>query len=195
MRIGLFLTLLLLLPPPASADASASTTIEAAPKDPESSRQQNLDRLLGKLHNASPHMDVSRIEQDIWEIWSRNASPTAEVLLRESSAAIAADDYDPAEQMLSQLVETYPTFAEAWNRRASLYYLLRRFDAAMIDIEKALELEPRNFGALVGKGMILHAQHKTDEALAAFKEALAINPHLQVVRDEIKLIENQEPHV
>ena len=195
MRFGLFLVTLLLLPAPAWAQAAATTTIEVAPKNPEATRQQKLDSLLGKLHNPSPHQDVSRIEQEVWEIWSHNASPTAAVLLLQSSDAISAGDLDPAEQMLSQLVETYPTFAEAWNRRASLYYVLKRYDAAMIDIDKALELEPRNFGAWVGKGMILHAQNKSDEALAALKEALAINPHLQAVKDEIKLIENQEPHV
>ena len=187
--------LLLFLPVPAWAQASASTTVEVAPKNPEIDRQQKLDSLLGKLHNPSPHVDVPRVEQEVWEIWSHNASPTAAVLLLQSSAAISAGDLDPAEQMLSQLVESYPTFAEAWNRRASLYYLLKRYDAAMIDIEKALALEPRNFGAWVGKGMVLHAQNKSDEAIAALKQALTINPHLQAVKDEIKLIENQEPHV
>ena len=195
MRSGLIFILLLWAPVPALAQASSSTTVEVAPIAPEAARQQKLDSLLGKLHNASPHMDVSRIEQEIWEIWSRNSSPTAEVLLRQSSVAISAGDLDPAEQMLSQLVEVYPTFAEAWNRRASLYYVLKRYDAAMIDIEKAIALEPRNFGALIGKGMILQAQNKSDEAIAALKEALAINPHLQAVEDEIKILENQEPHV
>ena len=193
MRFGLIFILLLWAPLPALAQASSSTTVEVAPIDPEVARQQKLDSLLGKLHNSSPHMDVSRIEQEIWEIWSRNSSPTAEVLLRQSSVAISAGDLDPAEQMLSQLIETYPTFAEAWNRRASLYYVLKRYDAAMIDIEKAISLEPRNFGALIGKGMILLAQNKSDEAVAALKEALAINPHLQAVKDEIKFLENQEP--
>lgn len=195
MRFGLIFIVLLLMPVPALAQASASTTVEVAPVDPEVARQQKLDSLLGKLHTAPPHMDVSNIEQQIWEIWSRNTSPTAEVLLRQSSVAISAGDLDPAEQMLSQLVEVYPNFAEAWNRRASLYFELKRYDAAMIDVEKALALEPRNFGALIGKGMILHAQKKSDQAISALKEALAINPHLQVVRDEIKLIENAEPHV
>ncbi len=195
MRFGLVLIALVLLPAPAWAQAAATTTIEVAPKNPELTRQQKLDSLLGQLHNPAPHLDVSKIEQEVWEIWSHHASPTAAVLLLQSSAAITAGDFDPAEQMLSQLVETYPTFAEAWNRRASLYYVLKRYDAAMIDIEKALQLEPRNFGALVGKGMILHAQNKSDEAIVSLKDALAINPHLQAVKDEIKLIENQEPHV
>ena len=195
MKFGLLVTSLLLTPVPAWAQAPASSSVEVAPKNPEVDRQQKLDSLLGKLHNPSPHVDVPRLEQEVWEIWSHNASPTASVLLLQSSAAISAGDLDPAEQMLSQLVETYPTFAEAWNRRASLYYLLKRYDAAMIDIEKALELEPRNFGAWVGKGMTLHAQNKSDEAIAALNQALAINPHLQAVKDEIKLIESQEPHV
>ncbi len=140
-------------------------------------------------------MDVARIEQEILEIWARNSSPTAEVLLRQSSVAITAGDLDPAEQMLSQLVETYPNFAEAWSRRASLYYVMKRYDVGLIDIEKALALEPRNFSALLGKGMLLNAQGKSDEAIATLKDALAINPHMQSVRDEIKVIENSEPHV
>ncbi len=195
MRFSLILVTLLLVPAPAWAQAAASTTVDVAPKNPEAARQQKLDSLLGKLHNPSPHQDVSRIEQEVWEIWSHNASSTAAVLLLQSSAAISAGDLDPAEQMLSQLVETFPTFAEAWNRRASLYYVLKRYDAAMIDIDKALDLEPRNFGAWVGKGMILFAQNKSDEAIVAFKQALAINPNLPAVKDEIRLIENQQPHV
>ena len=130
-----------------------------------------------------------------WEIWSRNDSPTAEVLLRQSSAAIAARDFDPAERMLSQLLETYPAYAEAWNRRASLYYLMKRFDVAMIDIDHALELEPRNFGALVGKGMILRATGKGEAAIAAFRQALEINPHLAAVKAAIAQIEKDEPRI
>ena len=97
--------------------------------------------------------------------------------------------------MLAQLLETYPNYAEGWNRRASLYYQMKRYDAAMIDIDHALELEPRNFGALVGKGMILRATGKSDDAIAAFNEALAINPHLLAVKAAITQIEKDEPKI
>ncbi|MDE2384531.1 MAG: tetratricopeptide repeat protein [Alphaproteobacteria bacterium] len=175
--------------------ASATTTIPVAPLTPQQKQALELDQLLGKLHSAPKAADVSKLEGDIFALWARNDSPTAVVLLRESSAAIDARDFDPAEQMLSQLLETYPDFAEGWNRRAALYYLMKRYDAALIDVDHALALEPRNFGALIGKGMILRAQKKSDEAVAVLKEALAVNPHLEIVRDTIKMIEKESPHV
>ncbi|MBG1233315.1 tetratricopeptide repeat protein [Aestuariivirga litoralis] len=177
------------------AQASASTTLNAAPEKPEVTRQRQLDALLGKLHTAPANADVSKTEDEIWQIWVRNDSPTAEVLLRQSSAAISAGDYDPAEQMLSQALETYPKYAEAWNRRAALYYLIKRYDAALIDADHALALEPRNFGALIGKGLILQAQKKHDEAKAAFEEALQINPHLDAVAAMLKQIERDRPNI
>lgn len=182
-------------PAPMQGEASASTTIPVGQESPAEKRSKKLDRLLGQLHSAPPHSDTARIEAEIWEIWSRNDSPTAEVLLRESSAAISARDFEPAERMLSQLLETYPNYAEGWNRRASLYFQMKRYDAAMIDLDHALELEPRNFGALVGKGMILRAIGKSDDAIAAFNEALAINPHLLAVKAAITQLEKDEPKI
>ncbi len=188
---------------PAFADevqssATATTTIPVAPEvkiPPAQKRAEDLDKLLARLHHV-PHVpDITKTEADIWALWSQNDSPTAVVLLRESSAAIDAGDFDPAEQMLSQLLETYPDFAEGWNRRGALYYVMKRYDAAMIDIEHALSLEPRNFGALIGKGMILRAQGKSDEAIAALNEALVINPHMISVRETIKQIEKETPHI
>ena len=175
--------------------ATAKTTIPVGKDSPLEKRALKLDRLLGQLHGMPDHAGVAGVEAEIWEIWSRNDSPTAEVLLRQASAAINARDFDPAEKMLSQLLETYPNYAEAWNRRASLYYLMKRYDVAMIDINHALELESRNFGALVGKGMILRATGKGEQAIAAFNEALAINPHLRAVKAAIDQIEKDEPQI
>jgi tetratricopeptide (TPR) repeat protein len=182
-------------PAPVQGQASASTSIPVGPESPAEKRAKKLDRLLGQLHSAPVHSDTARIEAEIWEIWSRNDSPTAEVLLRQSSAAISARDFEPAERMLAQLLETYPDYAEGWNRRASLYYQMKRYDAAMFDIDHTLALEPRNFGALVGKGMILRATGKSDDAIAAFNEALAINPNLLAVKAAITQIEKDEPKI
>jgi tetratricopeptide (TPR) repeat protein len=196
------LALLLWIATPALAEdettapqASASTSIPVGKEDPALKRARKLDQLLGQLHRMPFHEGAAGVEAQIWEIWSRNDSPTAEVLLRQSSAAISARDFEPAEKMLSQLLETYPNYAEGWNRRASLYYLMQRYDVAMIDIDHALDLEPRNFGALVGKGMILRATGKGDEAVAAFKQALEINPHLLAVKAAISQIEKEEPRI
>jgi tetratricopeptide (TPR) repeat protein len=158
-------------------------------------RSQQLDVLFGELHKAAAPDASAKIQADIWAIWAHNDSATAEQLLRQAVAAMNAHEYDAAEQTLIQLVETYPDFAEAWNKRATLYFMQGRYDASLIDIEQVLELEPRHFGALAGKAMILRAQKRTGEALKVLKETLTINPHMQSVIEAIKDLEKSQPDI
>lgn len=174
---------------------TATLSIPLVKQDPEVMREKRLDSLLGKLHKAPQSENVTAIEKEIQEIWSRNKSATAEVLLQESTVAISAEDFNPAEQMLSQLLETYPRFAAGWQRRAFLYHLTGRPDAALVDIDHALDFEPRDYVAYALKGVILVDLNKGDEAIAAFRQALAINPNLPAVEAGIKKIEKEEPHV
>ena len=81
-------------------------------------------------------------------------------------------------RQLDALIEDYPTYAEAWNQRATTYYMMQNFEASLADIDKTLELEPRHFGALSGQSLILLAQGKRDQALKAIIAALAIHPFL-----------------
>ena len=178
-----------------SATSSATITIPLVKIDPEITRQNRLDNLLGRLHSAPKTDNVLAIEKEIGEILKRNKSATAEVLLQESTVAMAARDFDPAEKMLSQLLETYPKFEAGWASRAYLYQLADRPDAALIDIEHALALEPRDYVAHALKGVILMRFNKGDEAIAAFRQALAINPNLPEVEAGIKKIEKEQPHV
>ena len=154
---------------------------------------EQLDQLFGKLHQTS--VDSQSIEKNIWDLWARNPSPTAEVLLAQGTAAMNANELDAAEQTLIQLVESYPDFAEGWNRRATLYFMEKRYDASLVDIEHVLELEPRHFGALAGKGMILRLQGKTIQALKVLHEALQMNPHMDSVAEAIKDIEKNDPNI
>ena len=154
---------------------------------------EQLDQLFGKLHQTS--VDSQSIEKNIWDLWARNPSPTAEVLLAQGTAAMNASELDAAEQTLIQLVESYPDFAEGWNRRATLYFMEKRYDASLVDIEHVLALEPRHFGALAGKGMILRLQGKTIEALKVLQEALQMNPHMDSVAEAIKDIEKNDPNI
>jgi tetratricopeptide (TPR) repeat protein len=167
----------------------------AVAEDASKMREQQLDKLFGTLHQASTTVDPSKIENDIWAIWAHNDSPTAELLLRQAVAAMNAHEYDAAEKTLIQLVETYPTFAEAWNKRATLYFMEGRYDASLIDIEKVLDLEPRHFGALAGKAMILRAQGKNIEALRVLRETNSINPHMESVVQAIKDLEKANPDI
>jgi tetratricopeptide (TPR) repeat protein len=183
MRLFATLGLILALASPAMAE------------DAEKMRGQQLDKLFGVLHQTTTNQDFAKIELEIWALWAHNDSATAEVLLSQAVAAMNAQEYTAAEKMLVQLIETYPAYAEAWNKRATLYYMMKRYDASLIDIGHVLDLEPRHFGALAGKGMIMRAQGKNIDALKAYREALAINPHMEAVAAAVKELEKAEPDI
>ncbi|MDE2447120.1 MAG: tetratricopeptide repeat protein [Alphaproteobacteria bacterium] len=158
-------------------------------------RAAQLDRLFGELHPAVTKREPDKIIADIWQIWGRNDSPTAEWLIREGTAAMNAGEFDAAEKVFIQLIESYPNFAEGWNKRATLYYMVGRYDASLVDIQHVLDLEPRHFGALAGKAAILRAQGKTKEALAVLREVLVINPHMASAIEAIKELEKTQPDI
>ena len=161
----------------------------------DAKRIDQLDKLFGELHQASTTRDPDKIVADIWQIWGSNDSSTAELLIREGTAAMNAHEYDAAEKVLIQLVESYPEYAEGWNKRATLYFMMGRFDASLTDIQHVLDLEPRHFGALAGKAAILRAQGHNREALGVLREALAINPHMVSVQQSIKELEKEQPDI
>lgn len=190
----------LLAPVPAAlaqedVSASASASVSIAPKTPAELRAEELDRLFGQLHRKGADALAATAEKKIWDNWARNDSITAEVLLGQASKAMNAQEYETAEIILDRLLEAQPGYAEAWNRRATLNFLAKRYEKSLADIEKVLELEPRHFGALSGRGMILEAMDKPDEALAAYREALSMNPHMAAVKDKVKTMEKARPDI
>ena len=97
-------------------------------------------------------------------------------------------DYGIALELLDAIVEMRPGYAEGWNKRATLFYLMDDYDRAMRDILEVLEREPRHFGALSGLGLILQEVGQKRGALEAFRRALAVHPHLGNVQDSIKAL-------
>ena len=154
-----------------------------------------LDHLFGVLHDAPDMATAKLTEVQIWVIWSLNSGADAVAALSSASGAISAGDTSGAEQQLTALVQSHPDFAEAWNRRATLYYMMQRYDDSLADIAHVLELEPRHFGALSGKGMVLQAMGNNAAALKAFKEALAANPTMDNVKANIEALEKMEPEL
>ncbi len=194
---GMFLIcgfLLGLALPAAAAETNAEggdAAVEAAPRKPSEIRAEQLDILFARLYR-SQGLGTDGLEQKIWDLWSASDSPTAEVLLQQAGRAM--DDGAPAEALsiLDRLIGANPDFAEAWNKRAILYFMMKRDDASLKDIDKVLELEPRHFGALAGRGMILQRQKKYAAAMEAYREALALNPGMEAVKQAVKELERLE---
>lgn len=170
---------------------SGSAWAEEAQLSAAQQRDVQLDSLFGELR-GSDAANAPAVASKIWDVWARPSSATAEVLLQEASTAMAASDYDTAQVVLTKLIAAYPDFAEAYNRRATLFFVTGKYDESLKDIDKVLELEPRHFGALAGRGMIYQKQQKWSQALAAFEEALKINPGMMDVKAAINSIEKLE---
>ena len=87
--------------------------------------------------------------------------------------------------IFNELIENFPDYAEAWNRRATLHYLLGNYQESIGDIEKVLALEPRHFGAMEGLGLIFINLQEYDQAIKIYKEMLKILPHDDRIKDTI----------
>jgi tetratricopeptide (TPR) repeat protein len=148
-------------------------------------RDGRLDGLFAQLQHVASAREAQVIEQRIWIIWSEPTDPKIGLLLQEGVTAMAHDDFREALASFDRMVEEAPDFAEGWNKRATLYYLMGDYRASVLDIRRTLDLEPRHFGALSGLGLIYDAIEQPAAALRSFEAAIALNPHLQSIEQRI----------
>ena len=129
---------------------------------------------------------AGQAEAALWTMWCRSGRADLDARLGEAVAAMERRDFDEAGRLLTGLVGDAPDWAEAWNKLATLCYLQGRDDECVAAIHRALELEPRHFGALASLGEVLCSQGETEPALLAFGRALRLHPHLGAARDRIR---------
>jgi tetratricopeptide (TPR) repeat protein len=146
---------------------------------------QRLDPLFDRLKSAQA-AEAATAQREIWRIWIDTPDSVSERLMRQGIGAMAAEELAAARRIFDRLIEREPDFAEAWNKRATVHYLMGNFSASVSDIQKTLELEPRHFGALSGLGLIYDAIGEPEAAIRSFNAALEINPHLDGTRDRIE---------
>ena len=141
-----------------------------------------LDDLFERLAITASNEEASNITREIWQRWTANDDPNISQLMQIGIRGLSYSSYRRALQSFDQVIEMAPEFAEGWNRRATLYYHIKEYRRSIDDIKQTLRLEPRHFGAWSGLGLVSVAQDNYSGALAAFKKALAINPHLPNIR-------------
>jgi tetratricopeptide (TPR) repeat protein len=141
-----------------------------------------LDELFRQLAACAPG-DATRTEDRIWTVWMHHPHRAAAQALDRATRDIAARRYDIAETRLTVLLRSAPDFAEAWHKRATLYYLLGRDAECLHDIRRTLELEPRHFAAMLHFAEILLGAGASAEARFAFFAALSLHPHLPRARE------------
>lgn len=146
----------------------------------------SLDTLFAALKIAPDEASAKAIEQRIWAQWLNSGSDTCALLMTRVKVATDAKDYDLALKLLNAVVEIKPDYVEAWNRRATIYYLKNDYAHAIADIREILVREPRHFGALSGLGLMLQEIGDDKDALDAYRKALAVDPHLEHVPDVVR---------
>jgi tetratricopeptide (TPR) repeat protein len=148
----------------------------------------NLDTLFEALKIAPDAESAKAIEQRIWALWTVSGSDTCNLLMGRVKAATDEKDYELAINLLDSVIALKPDYTEAWNRRATIYFLMKDYGHSLADIREVLMREPRHFGALSGLGLILQDIGDDKHALEAYRRALAIDPHLDQIPDVIKTL-------
>jgi Flp pilus assembly protein TadD len=152
-----------------------------------STADQNNPALVALFERlATADEDEGRdLTRKIWAVWHESDDPVVSEMLVNGVALMQAGLLSYALEVFDELVEHAPSFAEGWNKRATVLYLLDRNDEAAADIGRTLELEPRHFGALSGLGLIRTESGDYAGALETFLKAREINPHLPGIEENI----------
>lgn len=157
-------------------------------RSPAASAPSLLHPLFQKLARAPDEREALAIEERIWALWMSHPNAAATAVLDRATGDIAARRYDIAETRLVRLLRVCPGYAEAWHKLGTLYYLLGRDEECLAQLHRALELEPRHFGALASIGEILLGTADSEGAALAFFSALRLHPRLAAVRERLQAL-------
>lgn len=145
-------------------------------QSPEARRAQMLDDLFSRLQRASDPAEAQALALSIQHIWLQIRSDTASLLMARAMQSIQSAQYKVALLLLDKITALEPGWVEAWNQRAMARFLSGDQEGAMADIDEAIKLEPRHFGALAGMGAILQQAGLDKQALQIYSKALALYP-------------------
>lgn len=163
----------------------SSTSAVADQTDPR------LDELFARLQTIENENTAAEVTRRIWELWRASDNALVEAAMERGARALVANRLVRAEHWFDQVIDMSPEYAEGWNQRATVRYLRGRYAESAADIRRTLILEPRHFGALSGLGLVYMELGREAAALEAFRRALAVNPHLSGVRENIELLEQR----
>lgn len=133
-------------------------------------------QMFHDLQTAQSEEAAGKIANDIWDSWLESGSDTADLIMQRAIAAQAGRDLDQARALYDHVIAIQPDYAEVWARRASLFLSQQNYNAALRDVNEALRLEPRHFGAWAGLGSVLENLGAEDAALIAYQRAIEIYP-------------------
>ena len=150
-----------------------------------------LDTLFAELRKAKSLAEAQRIERIIWAKWHWHKIPRLSQELRLGGMYLQENNFKKALYIFNKIIEEAPAFSEAYNKRATTYFLMKKYDKSLMDIKATLTLEPRHFGALSGMGLIFMNRGDFQRALVAFTTVLKIYPFSISAAANMKIIERE----
>lgn len=176
-------------------DAGPADAPEAAPpaltEQTEDQPQNRLDTLFAELKRERNERAAERIANRIQEEWSRSGSASIDLMMGWSRTAVENKKFDVALDFLDQVTTMRPAYAEGWNQRATVHFMMRNYAKSMADISHTLQIEPRHFAALSGMGQIMKARGNSELALQAWQRVLDIYPMMRSAQDEVATLSEE----
>jgi tetratricopeptide (TPR) repeat protein len=143
----------------------------------QSSQKIVLDKLFDQLVKTNDSNNAEQLEKQIWSVWSEH--PNNNKLtdrLEFGTELMQYGDYNYALRVFDNIIVTDPQWSEAWNKRATVYFLMNEFSNSLDDIDKVLSIEPRHFGALSGQARIFLKLQKYEKAIKSIERAIRFYP-------------------
>jgi tetratricopeptide (TPR) repeat protein len=195
--LALSVAVLALLAGPAFAQSQpfGSQTFELPPGfEPEAGAEEpaappappTAEELLEDLAVAESAEEAHDLEERLHTLWSRSGSATVDLLLTRSRVALDEDEDAIAEELLAEVTELAPEFAEGWHQHAVISIRRENFEDAMTSLQQTLALNPKHYIAIAELGQILEEFGDEDKALQAYREALAINPYIEGLSERVE---------
>ena len=151
----------------------------------EVGRMEDAPALLKVLRDPDPVVRALA-EHALWQVWSRSGDPEVDALFQEGVAQMTQRDGQGAIATFSRIIEKRPEFAEGWNKRATVYFLMGEYQKSLADCDEVVKRNPSHFGVLSGYGQIYLQLNQPERALSYFERALTVNPNLEQVERVIE---------
>ena len=146
----------------------------------DDNHQREIDKLFIQLKNANDFENSKKIEDKIWDLWITHPSKNSLTkLLADGSSAMMDNKLEAAYNKFTEVIKLDPNWAEAWNKRATVLYLMGKYELSQADIDEVLAIEERHFGALTGQGLVQTALKNYQKAIDSYIEAHKVHPFMK----------------
>jgi len=172
------------------SDADASKRREAIARLGDVGVMSDAKALVDELRDPDEQVRT-HAEQALWKIWARSGDAKVDALYQEGMAQMSVGDGEGAVDTFTRIIKMKPTFAEAWNKRATVYFLMEEYEKSLADCDEVMKRNPYHFGALSGYFQIYVELEEYERALRYGRRALAINPNLEGIKNSVEALERQ----